>query len=112
MKTQEFTEYEQAILKHIKRGRNKDNFFTATITKVSSSGMSRRMKFLIVYKGKPLRITWLVAKLLNQKLLDDDSIRVGGCGMDMIFSTLMHVYSALGYKNTHNLTATNNYYYL
>lgn len=65
------------------------------ITKVSQSGMTRRMK---VYKasGKNglINITYLVSKVCDMNL-NDDGLRVGGCGMDMCFWLADHITTKL-----------------
>ena len=56
------------------------------MTKVSSSGMTRRMKVYLVNKnsGRLQNITYWIADLtgINE---NDDGLKVGGCGMDMTF---------------------------
>ena len=57
------------------------------ITHTSRSGMSRKMKVYTVDKkhGRLERQTYHIAQLLDYKYNDDDTITVGGCGMDMAF---------------------------
>ena len=57
-----------------------------SITKVSQSGMTRRMKVFIVNKktGGLLNITWQVSRLSDLSM-NDDGLKIGGCGMDMTF---------------------------
>jgi hypothetical protein len=57
------------------------------ITHQSRSGMSRKMKVYTADKkaGRLDRLTYHVADLLDYKYNNDDTITVGGCGMDMTF---------------------------
>ena len=66
----------------------------ADVTHVSNSGMSRNIKFVaITKKGDYRPLTWYVAKALGYTLRDDGTIKVYGCGMDMIFNTLYNLNS-------------------
>lgn len=57
------------------------------IKDVSKSGMSRKMAVYVVNKktGYLQNITFSVAELTNYKYNNDNSITIGGCGMDMAF---------------------------
>lgn len=69
---------------------------------VSSSGMSRDMKVLVVVDNQILDITWYVAKLDIGTLKERTGqrvIRVGGCGMDMGFHVVYTLSAVLyGYQ--------------
>jgi len=65
-----------------------------TINKVSSSGMTRKMKFYFISGDRLQNITSELTDLLDYKLDKNYCMVVGGCGMDMIFSVL----SNLNYK--------------
>ena len=80
--------YEASLINYIKRNKNKRDLFVVNVYSVSASGMSRQMKVGIVYKGQFVNITHLVAKATKNKLTDNNTIRVGGCGMDMCFHLL------------------------
>lgn len=55
---------------------------------VSSSGMSRKFYIhAITKKGELLNLTYLIHKILGYTFTSDYKIRVGGCGMDMLFNT-------------------------
>jgi len=70
----------------------------AYIASVAKSGMSRRILFYRVNKGKIERVTAEIAQLAGivkigeykqgQKYLIEDGVQVGGCGMDMVLHTL------------------------
>jgi hypothetical protein len=73
-----------------------------TLCEVSSSGMSRTMDLFVIDKRKdqdsgkmfhyPRNITHYIADALDYPYTDRQTIRVGGCGMDMGF----HVVYSLG----------------
>lgn len=60
-----------------------DSVYT-TVTKVSRSGMSRRIRVFIMKKNEPMEITHLVAPALELKR-NEYGLNVSGCGMDMGF---------------------------
>ena len=67
----------------------KDNTIVASVKHVSSSGMSREIGFaMITSQGHLFNMTYCMSKLAECKLNDNHTIRVGGCGMDMIFHSL------------------------
>jgi exosome complex RNA-binding protein Csl4 len=62
-----------------------------SVLNVSRSGMSRNMKLYTVQDGEMLNITWHVAQLAGEALDKNDCLRVGGCGMDMVFATVYNL---------------------
>ncbi|NBW99712.1 hypothetical protein EBR03_09085, partial [bacterium] len=56
-----------------------------SIGSVAKSGMSRRIKLYVVNNGEIIRISHLVAKTLELNL-NDNGVRIDGCGMDMGFA--------------------------
>lgn len=83
----------------------KERRFVCSIKHVSSSGMSRAISFCEMTscaEGRKrryslLQFNWFLGRIGYK--YDDDyrAIRVGGCGMDMIFHTLYSVASTLEY---------------
>ena len=89
----------------------KDGQVYAQVVSVSSSGMSRKIKFYRVieqYQGKPsienitAHIAWLrniapIGQYVTKSGLHycDTGLKVDGCGMDMVFHTL---YSCMVYS--------------
>jgi hypothetical protein len=63
-------------------------------TKVSSSGMSRRLQLYVYKDGYMNCITWDVAELRDYSV-NQDGILVSGCGMDMHFATADAITSCL-----------------
>lgn len=106
------TEWEIDLLCYIRRQRNKNDLFIVSIPSVSSSGMSRKMKFAINKNGELIRVTHLFAKVLKKKFLDDDTIRVQGCGMDMVFATIDRFLAELGIDRAYKCKSTNQYFLL
>lgn len=83
-------------LKEIKRivGKCANKRVYADVVHVSASGMSRNIKFAaITKKGDYRPLTWYIAKALGYNLQQDGTIKVYGCGMDMIFNTLYNLNS-------------------
>lgn len=73
----------------------------AIVRSVARSGMSRTMSFFMVEDGGLINITHVVARVCGYKLNEDNwTIRVRGCGMNMIFFVLDVFASKLGFKNT------------
>jgi len=53
---------------------------------VSRSGMARSISAIVMEKGEPLDISWLLARAgLGTFDRKNDGVKVGGCGMDMGF---------------------------
>ena len=65
----------------------KDNTVYATVTRVSSSGMSRRIKFYTIKNDELYYLTYNIGVLLGENV-NNDGLLAKGCGMDMIFDTL------------------------
>ena len=61
----------------------------ATVTRVSASGMSRCIRFYSVNDGSIIDITKYIADVTDNTMTDK-GLRIGGCGMDMIFSVLSY----------------------
>ena len=73
----------------------------AIVRSVARSGMSRTMSFFMVEDGELINITHVVARVCWYRFNKDNwTIRVNGCGMDMIAHTLDVFASKLGFKNT------------
>lgn len=72
---------------------------------VSSSGMTRYMDLYVMHDNRPSRITWQASKALEWTYDNKrDSLKVGGCGMDMGFHavyTLARVVHGDGYSINH-----------
>jgi hypothetical protein len=87
----------------------KDGEMYAQVMSVSRSGMSRKICFYYVKDNQIQRATpqvaWLCGAvkvgvyLQGNKYLTDEGLRVGGCGMDMIFHTL---YNCMPYEDAKN----------
>lgn len=56
-----------------------------SVGSVAKSGMSRRIKLYVAIDGDIIRISHLAAKILESNL-NDNGIRIDGCGMDMGFA--------------------------
>jgi len=76
-----------------------------TVESVARSGMSRTASFYIVRDGDIQNITGHVAAIVGERRRDDGTIRLNGCGMDMLAWATMEVSAALygrdhGQRNT------------
>lgn len=86
-------------IKELKTWMKPSGKIVIVITKVSQSGMSRRMKVYKPSKNGLSNITWLVAKVCELPE-NADGVRVGGCGMDMCFWLADRIsYELWGSKN-------------
>lgn len=70
----------------------------ASIKSVAKSGMSRTIAFYMIENNQIIDITQVIAQVLGHTLQRDYTIRVRGCGMDMIFATLSAFASRIGFK--------------
>ena len=100
MKTKIYSEYfmdKERVIQYIL-----DWKVIASIVSVSSSWMSRKIKFAVCQDDRLINITREIFFLYNN-YFDFDTfnwyVTVKGCGMDMIFHTL---YKALGYEVAKN----------
>ena len=80
----------------------KEHRLICSIGSVSSSGMSRTMKFLEMPKngGYLMNFFNLFEITGHHKVKDSDYFRITGCGMDMVFATnynLIHEFYWLGF---------------
>jgi len=73
-----------------------------SVLSVSSSGMSRRISLYIVDKSDNsiVNIDHWVSLAAGYKLSDKGGLVVGGCGMDMVFSVVYNLGSALWPQGT------------
>ncbi|KKS59074.1 MAG: hypothetical protein UV26_C0030G0006 [candidate division WWE3 bacterium GW2011_GWF2_42_42] len=97
-----FTQWEMSILKAMKK-----NIY-CNICSVSKSGISRKMKFYTVFKGKIINCTVLIASVLDNKTNFQGEIKVSGCGMDMVYHVLTNFNYAICKKLTGKLTKNYN----
>ena len=58
-----------------------------TCDHVARSGMSRRLRLRVFRRNEPISLTWAAAAVLGCPM-KDDTIVIGGCGMDMGFHTV------------------------
>lgn len=78
-------DYLQEMLCNIKPDSEGKIAIYCIIGSVAKSGMSRRIKLFIVEEEKIIRISHLASKVLELNL-NDNGIRIDGCGMDMGFA--------------------------
>lgn len=86
----------QQAVKNLKLMLNPGDTVNTSVQHVSSSGMSRRISFYAVDTDKTIRnIDYFVGLAAGYKLSDKGGLVVGGCGMDMAFSVVYNLGSAL-----------------
>lgn len=74
-----------------------DTVYT-TLRSVSRSGMSRNMEVFVIKDNEPIRLTWWICKAGiggARYDLKTESLKVGGCGMDMGFHIVYSLSCAL-----------------
>ena len=106
MKT--ISEREQAI-KDVKKFIKPNTTIYCLLRHVSSSGMMRRISFFVIHQKKPRIIDWYIEKILDYKRdRQHEGLKVGGCGMDMGFSVVYNLGSALWPNGTEKPHGTRN----
>lgn len=93
-----FSSYQYDILAFIRRNRNKEIFHIVT-DKHTSSG-TNFVKVYILYKGEMRNITNIIALLIDVKLHDYGTIRLGFINMDNRFNLVYTIGQYMGYKST------------
>jgi hypothetical protein len=89
----------ELLLKDLPKGQ-KPTLYTSC-KHVSSSGMMRHIDVFAIVDNQPININWYIEKLgtykraKNYDAKNADSLRVGGCGMDMGFSVVYNVGHAI-----------------
>jgi hypothetical protein len=92
----------QDAIEYLKQSIKPSGKIVISITKVSQSGMSRRMKVFLPTERGLSNLTYNVSKALDLSL-NDNGVRVGGCGMDMAFWLAKRLTYALGYEENKEL---------
>jgi hypothetical protein len=90
-KEKEKAEAREYLLTLLKPG---DTILT-NLRRVSASGMSRLIQCLVIVDGEPRDISYHVAKLSYSYDSKTGYVRAGGAGMDMGFSVVYNLSSAL-----------------
>ena len=76
------------------------------VNHVSSSGMSRNIGLYAILDGRIVNISYHAARAMEWGYKDDynGGVKVGGCGMDMIFHTIDTLSWAMGYGSLNQET--------
>jgi hypothetical protein len=72
-----------------------DTVIYTSIKHVAKSGMSRNIALYCVNEGRIKDISYFVANILGRKLAKDNSVTIGGCGMDMGFALVYDLSATL-----------------
>jgi hypothetical protein len=88
MKNEKYIE----ALRYLKNLLKPEDTIYGIIDHVSSSGMSRTIRFILIKNNMPVYLDGVIADLLDYKIdLKHNGLKVSGCGMDMIFSVVYNV---------------------
>jgi hypothetical protein len=100
-KSERIMEKEKAIT-HLKDLLKEGDIIYTHVEHVSSSGMYRHIKPMIIRNNEPLTLPWAVANALGYPYKEKThSVGVGGCGMDMGFHLVDVLGRTLGIKLSH-----------
>ena len=80
-----FTAEEKAEIQkeRLKQAYSPGSTIYTVVKQVSRNGMSRHIAVIDIVMGEARNISARAADILGWKWMDDGSVRVGGCGMDM-----------------------------
>ena len=83
-------EWVNARINHILRRRDKAYLFYANVQNVSRTGLSRKIKIVMVYENEIVNVGQVLklAKMDFFKIDQDFNFVINGGGMDMIFATI------------------------
>lgn len=70
------------------------------VRQVSRSGMSRQIDFYVSTADGLVYLSGYIARALDYNRTDRGALKVGGCGMDMVFSVVYNLGSAMWPKGT------------
>ena len=90
----EMIQQQKKAINEIKKYLPKNKRVYARVVYVSNSGMSRVIHFVSIKNNRLYNLDGLISKILGYKFAETRGgfgLRVGGCGMDMIFNTLYNV---------------------
>ena len=100
-KSERIMEKEKAIT-HLKELLVEGDVIYTHVEHVSSSGMYRHIKPMIIRNNEPLTLPWSVAHALGYPYKEKThSVGIGGCGMDMGFHLVDVLGRTLGIKLSH-----------
>jgi len=63
---------------------------------VSASGMSRDIDLYIIADNRPVYLTGYASTILDYPMAKNRGMKVGGCGMDMVFHCVSSLAQAIG----------------
>lgn len=92
---------DEEIIQHLWDNRYNYGNIAVNLVSVSRTGLTRNMRFYTSIDNKLYEFTSLIPKHTGFKLNKNRTLKVTGCGMDMIFHVLYILYSKL--KQTKHL---------
>lgn len=63
---------------------------------VSASGMSRDIDLYIIQDNRPVYLTGYASTVLDYPMSKNQGMKVGGCGMNMVFHCVSSIANAIG----------------
>lgn len=99
--------YQQQTIVELKKLIKPGDRIYVNITRVSASGMSRRMRFYVINKGELVVITERFS-IVTGWGVNDDGVSVSGCGMNMAFHAVYTLGAYLWPKGTPKPHGTRN----
>ena len=105
----EMEEEKIKVIRNIKKIVKPGDTVHCFLRHVSSSGMSRRISFYVVKKNKLIGLDWYINRILDySRDSNNEGLKVSGCGMDMGFSVVYNLGSALWPNGTPKAHGTRN----
>jgi len=89
-----YTDYQKAFIRAVKKALKTGKVW-ATVHNVARSGMSRTISCYIIHKGEICPINWIIRDHCPVTEMKDGTLRVYGCGMNMIVWALDSLAHAL-----------------
>ena len=86
---------EQCKQKLAKMLENVDTVY-GIVRHVSASGMSRDIDLYIIADNRPVYLTGYASTILDYPIAKNRGMKVGGCGMDMVFHCVSSLAQAIG----------------
>ena len=79
-------------------GMKKNTLVYGKVIHVSQSGMSRDIAFYMLDGSRMVNISSQIAQVLDWRTdSQKNAVKVGGCGMDMVFHTIYTLSEVMGY---------------
>ena len=88
--------YRQQTIKKVKALLDGVDTVYGIVRHVSASGMSRDIDLYIIADNRPVYLTGYASTILDYPMAKSRGMKVGGCGMDMVFHCVSSLAHAIG----------------